>query len=166
MDPSMWANVTTAEELVKLEQTPRKASSKMSSDTATGVGTPASRPTSSPSGAGGKPPRKNLRLTEYAPHPGYFLAGAIAGGVSRTATAPLDRLKVFLLVNTQNSGNAVMQALKRGQLGLALSSSTLPFRHAASDIYGAGGLRGFFAGMSRVFCTLRAHGTDWPQAMG
>ncbi len=41
------------------------------------------------------------KLTQYLPETGYFIAGALAGGISRTATAPLDRLKVYLLVNTK-----------------------------------------------------------------
>ncbi|KAJ4151216.1 hypothetical protein LMH87_011930 [Akanthomyces muscarius] len=77
---------------------------------------------------------------------GYFLAGAIAGGVSRTATAPLDRLKVYLLVNTQNRGETAVAALKRGKPLAALKNAARPFSDAIRDVYRSGGIRGFFAG--------------------
>lgn len=90
--------------------------------------------------------KKNFRLTDFAPDPGYFLAGAIAGGVSRTATAPLDRLKVYLLVNTTSGEETAISALKQGKPIAAIKNSFRPFGDAVKDLYRAGGLRGFFAG--------------------
>ncbi|OAA63935.1 calcium dependent mitochondrial carrier protein [Cordyceps fumosorosea ARSEF 2679] len=89
---------------------------------------------------------RSFKLTDFAPHPGYFLAGAIAGGVSRTATAPLDRLKVYLLVNTQSRGETAVAAFKRGKPLIALKNAARPFSDAIKDVYRSGGFRGFFAG--------------------
>ncbi|PHH82964.1 hypothetical protein CDD82_4182 [Ophiocordyceps australis] len=77
---------------------------------------------------------------------GYFLAGAIAGGVSRTATAPLDRLKVYLLVNTRNSSETAATALKQGRPIDAIKNALRPFKDAVRDLYRSGGIRSFFAG--------------------
>ena len=90
-------------------------------------------------------------LTSFIPDPGYFLAGAIAGGVSRTATAPLDRLKVFVLVNTKSGpdivgGATAAGAVKQGRPVSALQKSLAPIRHAIREIHSHGGMRGFFAG--------------------
>ena len=98
------------------------------------------------------------RLTQYVPHPGYFLAGALAGGISRTATAPFDRLKVYLLVNTQSKGagaSAVAEATKAAVGSSATGESVpknlrktgRPIRDAMVNLYRAGGFRTFFAGV-------------------
>lgn len=90
---------------------------------------------------------KKFVLISYLPDPGYFIAGAVAGGISRTATAPLDRLKVYLLVNTSASTNAAVKAAKKGQPVTALKSAGRPLISAIADLYKSGGARGFFAGM-------------------
>ncbi|KAI1139788.1 mitochondrial carrier [Hypoxylon sp. FL0543] len=89
---------------------------------------------------------KRSVLIKYVPDPGYFIAGAVAGGISRTATAPLDRLKVYLLVNTAANANIVVDAAKHGQPLRALRHAGRPLVTAIADIYKAGGIPGFFAG--------------------
>ncbi|KAM5348593.1 hypothetical protein ACJ41O_008417 [Fusarium nematophilum] len=90
--------------------------------------------------------RKKYRLTDFVPDPGYFLAGAIAGGVSRTATAPLDRLKVYLLVNTTSRTETAGLALKQGRPLVALKNAVKPFGDAFRDLVRSGGVRSLFAG--------------------
>ncbi|KAI0406259.1 mitochondrial carrier domain-containing protein [Xylaria palmicola] len=89
---------------------------------------------------------KKTVLINYIPDPGYFIAGAVAGGISRTATAPLDRLKVYLLVNTKPEANVALDAAKKGRPVLALKNAGRPLLAAVSDLYKSGGARGFFAG--------------------
>ncbi|GAP90145.2 putative calcium dependent mitochondrial carrier protein [Rosellinia necatrix] len=89
---------------------------------------------------------KKSVLINYIPDPGYFVAGAVAGGISRTATAPLDRLKVYLLVNTKSEANPALAAAKTGRPVLALKNTGRPLIAAVNDLYKSGGLRGFFAG--------------------
>ena len=93
--------------------------------------------------------KKKFRLTNFAPDPGYFLAGAIAGGVSRSATAPLDRLKVYLLVSTKADSETALAAIKQGRPINALKNATRPFMDAVKELYRSGGVRGFFAGKFR-----------------
>lgn len=90
------------------------------------------------------------RLTQYLPEPGYFIAGALAGGISRTATAPLDRLKVYLLVNTETKAGKTGAILNAAKAGLppsaAVKTADKPIRDAVLRLWKAGGLRTFFAG--------------------
>ncbi|KAF6839209.1 calcium dependent mitochondrial carrier [Colletotrichum plurivorum] len=90
--------------------------------------------------------RKTKRLTDFAPDPGYFIAGAVAGGLSRTATAPLDRLKVYLLVNTRATTETAAAALRQGRPLVALGNAVRPFTDALKDLWQAGGMRSLFAG--------------------
>ncbi|EJT79212.1 calcium dependent mitochondrial carrier protein [Gaeumannomyces tritici R3-111a-1] len=89
---------------------------------------------------------KESKLTDYLPEPGYFVAGAIAGGVSRTATAPLDRLKVYLLVNTKASTTVAISAATHGHPLAAAKTASKPITSAVASLYKSGGLRTFFAG--------------------
>lgn len=86
------------------------------------------------------------RLTQYLPEPGYFLAGALAGGISRTATAPLDRLKVYLLVNTKTKAGVAADVAKQGQPLSAIRTAGKPIGDAVHALWKAGGFRTFFAG--------------------
>lgn len=90
------------------------------------------------------------RLTELLPEPGYFLAGAVSGGVSRTATAPLDRLKVYLLVNTKTPADAALSAAKHGHPLAALRNAGGPILDAVVTLWKTGGFRTFFAGKQLV----------------
>lgn len=87
-----------------------------------------------------------IKLTDLLPEPGYFLAGAVSGGVSRTATAPLDRLKVYLLVNTQTPKDVALAAAKHGKPLVALRNASGPIVEAMATLWKAGGFRTFFAG--------------------
>lgn len=87
------------------------------------------------------------RLTRYLPEPGYFIAGALAGGISRTATAPFDRLKVFLLVKTDTEVGLKFNAAKKAHFLGALSGVGKPIGDAIRTLWKAGGFRTFFAGM-------------------
>ena len=76
---------------------------------------------------------------------GYFIAGGMAGMISRTATAPLDRLKVYLIAQTGTKGEAV-QAAKEGAPIKAVTSFGRPLIDACKDLWRAGGMRSLFAG--------------------
>ncbi|KAH6656811.1 mitochondrial carrier domain-containing protein [Truncatella angustata] len=85
-------------------------------------------------------------LIKHLPDSGYFVAGAVAGGISRTATAPLDRLKVYLLVNTKATNYAAVDAAKNGRPLAAVTNAARSFWGATTELYRNGGLKGFFAG--------------------
>ena len=91
-----------------------------------------------------------IRLTDLLPEPGYFLAGAVSGGVSRTATAPLDRLKVYLLVNTKTRATVAVPAAKSGHPLTAVRNAGGPTVEAITSLWRTGGLRTFFAGKARI----------------
>lgn len=74
---------------------------------------------------------------------GYFFAGGIAGALSRTATAPLDRIKVFLIAQTRKSA---VDAAVKGQAAIAAQQAARPLADAVASIWRSGGMRSFFAG--------------------
>ncbi|KAF3936181.1 Mitoferrin [Dactylella cylindrospora] len=78
---------------------------------------------------------------------GFFIAGGAAGAVSRTATAPFDRLKVYLIAQTSTPDvkEAAKAALK-GEVAELAKSSARPMRDAIVALWKAGGIRSFFAG--------------------
>ncbi len=76
---------------------------------------------------------------------GYFIAGGLAGMVSRTATAPLDRLKVYLIAQTSPK-KAVVEAAKEGAPVQAVRHIGQPLIDATKELWRAGGIRSLFAG--------------------
>jgi solute carrier family 25 phosphate transporter 23/24/25/41 len=91
-------------------------------------------------------PTKKSLLTQILPDPGYFAAGGLAGVISRTATAPLDRLKVYLIANV-GSANDPIAAVKRGDAATAARRAGRPLLLACKELWNAGGIRSLFAGM-------------------
>jgi len=84
-------------------------------------------------------------LSECLPTPGYFIAGGLAGAVSRTTTAPLDRLKVYLIAQT-GAANDTIEAAKSGAALQALKGAWRTSANAMKDLWAAGGIRSLWAG--------------------
>ena len=84
-------------------------------------------------------------LTDLFPSAGYFVAGGAAGVVSRTATAPLDRLKVYLIAQTGVRQEAV-QTAKSGAPVKAARKAARPLVEATKELWRMGGIRSLFAG--------------------
>lgn len=84
-------------------------------------------------------------LIACVPNPGYFVAGGVAGIVSRTSTAPLDRLKVYLIAQTNVAEEAVVAA-KHGNIIRAALNAWRPLATATKELWQAGGMRSLYAG--------------------
>jgi solute carrier family 25 phosphate transporter 23/24/25/41 len=101
-----------------------------------------------------KPARRKpkLKLTDLVPDVGYFIAGGVSGITSRTVTAPLDRLKVYLIAQTTNAEDAV-QAAKSGAPIKAGRQGLRTLVNACKHLWAAGGIRSLFAGEYLYLCS-------------
>lgn len=78
---------------------------------------------------------------------GYFLAGGLAGTVSRTVTAPFDRIKVYLIAQTDvpKAAKAISAAAKADAVA-ATKIVVGPIKECIQTLWRMGGVRSFFAG--------------------
>ncbi|KAK8240189.1 calcium dependent mitochondrial carrier protein-like protein [Phyllosticta capitalensis] len=83
-------------------------------------------------------------LIACVPNPGYFVAGGLAGIISRTTTAPLDRLKVYLIAQTRNTDT--VQTAKSGAALTALRKGAQSLVVATKELWATGGIRSLYAG--------------------
>ncbi|CZT02630.1 related to peroxisomal Ca-dependent solute carrier protein [Rhynchosporium graminicola] len=90
-------------------------------------------------------PGEKILLTDILPDPGYFAAGAVAGVISRTSTAPLDRLKVYLIANIGPAKKS-LDAVKQGDAVGVAKTVGRPLIDATKELWKAGGMRSLFAG--------------------
>ncbi|KAF8579310.1 mitochondrial carrier [Ramaria rubella] len=70
----------------------------------------------------------------------YLLAGGVAGAVSRTATAPFDRLKIFLITRPPDLGGLA------GTPAVAPTQGVKALLGAVARLYTEGGVRAFWVG--------------------
>lgn len=82
---------------------------------------------------------------------GYFLAGGLAGVVSRTCTAPFDRLKVFLIAQSGSPEKVASDSMKAAAVNatktVAAQTAAKPrVVNAIKTIWKQGGVRSFFVG--------------------
>ncbi|KAK9479392.1 mitochondrial carrier domain-containing protein [Lipomyces japonicus] len=77
---------------------------------------------------------------------GYFIAGGAAGVVSRTATAPFDRLKVFLIAQTGEISKDVAKSASSSAVNVTVKKFSSPLWDAIKTIWRSGGAKSFFVG--------------------
>lgn len=116
--------------------------------------------------AGVQPKSKEAKLTDFVPDVGYFLAGGLSGITSRTATAPLDRLKVYLIAQTGTAEEAAV-AVKTGRALEAAKHGSRTLWLACKDLWAAGGIRSLFAGkqyacLGKTCCLTLNNHRKWP----
>jgi solute carrier family 25 phosphate transporter 23/24/25/41 len=87
-------------------------------------------------------------LIACVPTSGYFAAGGIAGIISRSTTAPLDRLKVYLIAQIKAPEKGLKAAARLSPLQ-AVNQSWLVLANASKELWAAGGMRSLFAGTFR-----------------
>jgi solute carrier family 25 (mitochondrial phosphate transporter), member 23/24/25/41 len=77
----------------------------------------------------------------------FLLAGGIAGAVSRTATAPFDRLKVFLITRNVDALSTSAKAVSSPAAAVEQTArGARALVGAITQIYKEGGLRAFWVG--------------------
>lgn len=91
-------------------------------------------------------------LIDVLPDSGYFFAGAVAGAFSRTATAPLDRLKVYLIANVD--AKPPIAVTKQAGAAAAVKQVGRPLVVAFQELWKAGKMRSLFAGTTRPLNAL------------
>jgi len=108
-------------------------------------------------------------LIDIAPNTGYFWVGALAGIASRTTTAPLDRLKVYLIAQT-GSNTKVLDAAKKGAPVQLVKGFWGSLANASKELWAAGGIRSLFAGEipadSRGMSSVSPGNTNFPLDLG
>ena len=79
---------------------------------------------------------------------GFFIAGGVSGVVSRTCTAPFDRIKVFLIARTDLSSTFLKSKdiILEKNPNADLSKIKSPLVKAATTLYRQGGIRAFYVG--------------------
>lgn len=78
---------------------------------------------------------------------GYFLAGGLAGTVSRTVTAPFDRIKVYLIAQTDVPVAKAISVAAKSDAIAATKVVTGPIKECIQTLWRTGGVKSFFAGM-------------------
>ncbi|CAI4050046.1 Ca(2+)-binding ATP:ADP antiporter SAL1 SKDI_14G2400 [Saccharomyces kudriavzevii IFO 1802] len=79
---------------------------------------------------------------------GFFIAGGISGVISRTCTAPFDRLKVFLIARTDLSStllNSKTDLLAKNP-NADITKISSPLAKAVKSLYRQGGIKAFYVG--------------------
>lgn len=84
---------------------------------------------------------------------GYFLAGGFAGVISRTCTAPFDRLKVYLIAQSGQQAPKAASVVESATTTAAstaaksvLNQKSPTIIRAFKHIWGQGGIKAFFVG--------------------